>query len=316
MRRNDGVPEELVSRMFQGAAYDGENYQPYAPSYAVHPDTARRLSEGGLLGLEQFDPDSEDVFTSEVIRALCEPFLNGKKDYGDMPLMAYQLWNTLDWRKPLASPEVAQRFINKLGEEVMETIEAYQTLQRDSQSEEAKEEFISELGDTLFCATAAATILGADIERGTAVQLQEIYGNADRYPTLSHIDNKVNAGLNRRDELYPDGQYPYWIWSLANHEDTWEGDVSPPAILPVLCRPLIDAMMPQAEADLVVGVGSPYRDAVESFAGKLWVYAAFWGRYYADIPLSGVIKKNMAKISGRVVQGSLDDKTKRTSDTL
>jgi hypothetical protein len=316
MRRNDGVPEEVLPGIFNVSYYDGENYQPYAPQHAFFPKTIEDLKQAGRFEQDKSDPYDELLIASKLIRGMNELYLDGERSYEQMPLMAYQLWNTLDWRKQLASPDVAERFMQKLYEEVMETIEAFGSLRDNPKSQELKDEFVSELGDTLFCATAAATLLGADIERGTAVQLLDTYGESVRYPALGYIDNLVLNGMNRRDELYPDGHYPYMLWNLYNHEETWEGDINPPAILTYLCQPLVNALIPQAEADIVIDVGSPYRDMAEQMTGKLWIYAAFYSRYYAGVPLSEVVKKNMAKISGRVSEGSLDDKSRRTETTL
>lgn len=316
MRRNDGFPEEMVPMMFRQGVSDGENFQPYAPPYSVHPRIVKELLASGELSQDLLEPGQEDLLAAGTVRALSERYFNGRERYENMPPRLYQMWNMLDWRRSLATPEIAQRWIKGLGEEVAETIEAWEALVHEPESPKYKDDFVSELGDVLFYATASATVLGADIERGTAHRLLEVYGQAERYPTMRQIDLQVRQGLVRRDELYPDGHYPFVDYNLFNHEDTWDNDFDPRIILPRLCGPLMIALAPQAEADIIIEAGSPYHDMAEQMIGTLWIYAAFYSRYYANVPLSETVKKNMAKISGRVEQGSLDDKSKRTDKTL
>ena len=307
MRRSDGVPEELVTQIIFDSAEVGGNYQPLLRPYQLKPETH------DLIGSQYVDDES---LAHDVITHITAEHIDGDKPFGEMPCAKYQLWNSLDWRKAHDEPESAQRFMDKLGEELEECIEAYRDMRANPESKEARGEFVSELGDVLFCATACATIARADVERGTARELLDVYGESVRYPSLSYIDEKVRTGLDRKDELFPDGQFPYFVWNLANHEDVIEYDLRPELVLPQICYPLLMIMSPIADADELASHGSPHFEIVEELCGKLNLFVSMYAQYYANSSFEEVVAKNIDKISGRVVEGSLVDRSRRSEDTL
>ncbi len=307
MRRNDGLPDELVTQIiFNSVEVDG-NHQPYLSSIQLDPETYSFIGDAKL---------SEATLAHDVIQHITKEYFENEKSVSKMPLVVYQLWNALDWRKPHDEPESAQRFVFKLQEELFECLEAFEEMQANLGSKEHTDEFVSELGDVLFCATACATIARADIEKGTSHQMLEIYGQAVRYPSLSHIDEEVKKGIERRDELFPRGQFPYIVESLVNHEDDIDLELMPNQTLPHICIMLSNAISPVAEADRLAGHGIGNYKVVEELCGKLNLFVSLYAQYYAESSLEEVVTKNISKISGRVVQGSLEDRSLRSEDTL
>ncbi len=307
MRRDDGLPEELVTQIIFPSVEVSGNYQPRLSVYQFKPETYSFIEEGGM---------EETNLAYDIIQHLSAEYLDGEKSIGEMPMAVYQLWNALDWRKPHDEPESAQRFTSKLQEELLECLEAFEDMQSNPDSKEQVDEFVSELGDVLFCATACATIARADVENGTAREMLQVYGQAVRYPYLSHIDEEVRRGMNRRDDLFPNGQFPYEIWNLYNHEDEIELDLRPAKILPPLCFTITSAISSIAEADIVSGHGIAQYELVEALCGKLNLFVSLYAQHYADSSLEEVVAKNISKISGRVVQGSLEDRSLRSEDTF
>jgi len=283
-----------------------------------------------------------------VISEIVNQHLEGKTPFSRLPVAGYQLWNSLAWRRAHDTPQAAARFRDKLGEEIGECLEAFEALRKQPDSAELKSALVSELGDVVYCATACATIARADVEHSVAKELLDVYGQAERFPALGDIDLAVAKGMSRRDRLFPEGQYPYFVWSLFNQEDSFNDELDPDMILrliggaiknsisevadlepgqnkaslPVpesvlrlLTAPIVAAMRPMAEADIINGHGSQFFRVVAAMNAKLYLFASLYAQHYADSSLTEVIKKNIYKINNRVAEGSLDDKSKRGQKT-
>lgn len=307
MRREDGLPDELVTQIiFNSTEVDG-NHQPILHGHQLDPTTYDFIDD------EDF---SEKTLARDVIWRITSEYLEGDKSVGEMPIAVYQLWNTLDWRKPHDKPESAGRFISKLQEELFECLEAFDEMLIDPESKEKTDEFISELGDVWFCAVACATIARADTERGVAHELLEMYGQSVRFPTLDDVDYTVGQAIIRKDENYPSGQYPFLPKRLDNHEDEPTLNLNPHQVLRYIVGSTIFKVLPVAGADMLAGHGITEYEAVEKLTGDLTIFISFYSQYYANSSLAEVVKKNIEKISGRVAQGSLEDRSLRDRDTL
>lgn len=338
MRREDGIPEEILPIIFKGGAMGGGNHQPFVPPFFIHPDTFRRVLDLEPDEVDRLSPEEYHLLSSQLVRKLGEPFLSGVRPFNKAPIKLYQLWDMLDWREGHVTSEAAKRFSRKLMEEVGECLAELEKVPKsiimqrfdnpeDSIPYETDKEVVSELGDVLFTATAGATMIGADCEWGTAVQLLHIYGKSVQYPTVGYVDELVGQGIRRRDETYPAGHLPYFLWHLANHEADPVFDEEPFFNMHALSQPIgseilimaeaiEEALVPLTKADVITGYGTPKRMQHEEIIGKLWIFTAYYAQLWGNSSLTDVVKTNMEKISGRVVEGSLDDKTKRTGKTL
>jgi NTP pyrophosphatase (non-canonical NTP hydrolase) len=78
----------------------------------------------------------------------------------------YQEWAEEGWKQQHGTYEAAKRFLAKLQEEVGEVETAYISFITNGSMPDSKEgsEFLSELGDVLWCATALASNSSSDID--------------------------------------------------------------------------------------------------------------------------------------------------------
>jgi hypothetical protein len=324
-----------------------KGYQPrIASPFANEHD----LAAAGV-SQEVIDQTPEDQRTVLLIEKLLEPYQSGTKLFGDIPLRLHQLWTSINWVREHGTVDAARRFIDKLTEEADEFLREHQVIkptpsdlnkklalmQQGVLADNPETKFLDELGDLVFVAAALATVARADVEAGTAHATLEMYGHAQRFITPNFIDGVVINGLSRTDRLYPNGQMPWLVRTLYLDEDQAGLDDDPGRVLTLLVPPLafgvdrpeheltseVDTVVrflqagllnrtaSVAQAELLTGYGVPDAAGVERTVGALMIYASYWARVYGNSTLGQTLKMNMRKVNQRVIDDSLDDRTKR-----
>lgn len=292
-----------------------------------------RFINKGPEGYQPFAPQHARIFShvSNVAQSVDRDglfYLKGEHTTGAVvSITDYQQWCEAGWKQQHGTYEAATRFIDKLIEEAGEMRQAlieFRQSGSDLESEEATE-LLSELGDVLWCTTALASNSSADIDAGLKNRLSDYtmgvvdHSSGQASPTswrdtAGNLSHKfTNITTTDVDQLIKGNFEPLPSPIMNLWDDEPELGISQHVDLVQMNAFGIQNAVSQhygyGELDESFIMPSLYDKLASDIAveaAEIFLNVAYIAQRELGADLGEVIKKNIAKINGRIEAGRVD----------